>query len=187
LGYPDPIAGAAPTRPTHRVEVQYDMIARQHWRPILALAVLALVSTSASAERTGAPRWRHPDKVLHALAGASGAMIGGAVAAAVMDSDSPRSAVTVAAAGLGSAAFLGLTKELLDLAGLGDPELLDLAATIFGGLVVSAGMYALVADQVPRRLEPARLSPPLLALGFVLALPVADAWRTSRQPAGGGP
>jgi len=155
-------------------------------RPLLTFLLLALLAARASPEEPGSPARPQSDKLLHALAGASAALIGAAItAAAVGRSDDCETATTVAVAGLGSAAFLGLTKELLDLAGLGDPELLDLACTILGGLVVSAGAYALLAGQVPRGLDPAELSPPLLAFGFVLALPVAHAWRASRSQPGG--
>jgi hypothetical protein len=98
--------------------------------------------------------------------------------------DVQQAGAVLAAAGVGSAALLGVTKELLDLAGLGDPEWLDLACTILGGLVVSAGACALLVDELPRGLEPAELAPPVLAFGIVLSLPVTHAWFSSRHVRG---
>jgi len=134
------------------------------------------------------------DKVLHGLAGASWALLAAAVVATRVTEAKPReAAAAVAAAGLGSAALAGLAKELMDLAGFGEPELMDALSAILGGLVASAAAYALVLAQARGGAEVSRLSLPLLSFGVVLAVPVAEAWVRSlrvnpgacRKPTGG--
>ena len=114
------------------------------------------------------------DRDVHVLLGASCALLASAVAATALSRDSanPDYPFRVSAAGLGAAVAVGALKETLDLAGFGDPDLLDLLATVVGGLGVSPGVYA-VCRADPRKAP--RLAPAFVTVGVVLALPVGEA------------
>lgn len=93
-------------------------------------AALLLAPTPARADDD----WLGPDKALHF--GASALVAGGgyALGAAAFEGYGPRLALGV---GLGLAA--GLTKELLDAAGLGDPSAKDLVWDV-AGVAVGVGL-----------------------------------------------
>ena len=113
-----------------------------------------------------------PDKALHFLLGASCALLVSAIAApALAELPQPdlRYALQVSAAGLGAACLAGIVKELLDTAGFGDPEWLDLLATVGGGLAASAIVFAAGASN-PRAPQ---LAPVYASFGVTLALPPA--------------
>jgi hypothetical protein len=116
------------------------------------------------------------DKGLHFLFGASCVLLVSAVAApALAELPQPdlRYALEVSAAGLGAALVAGIVKELADIKGFGNPEWLDLLATVSGGLVASAAVFA--ASAADRR---ARLAPVYASFGIALALPpAADLFR----------
>jgi len=125
-----------------------------------------------------------PDRLLHGLAGASAALLTAAlVARCAPEGDRGVSPGVVAAAGLGAAALAGLAKELLDLAGAGDPDAIDFLCTVLGGTAAAASTYGLLRNQAAG--DPAGLSAPLACFGVILALPVADAWFRSVLPARG--
>jgi hypothetical protein len=113
------------------------------------------------------------DKAIHVLLGASSALLVSSAVAALSsrESSEPRYALWVGGAGLAAATAAGALKELLDLGGFGNPELLDLLATVAGGLAASAAVYALTQAD-PR--QASRLAPGFASIGVVLALPVGE-------------
>ena len=125
------------------------------------------------AEFCGAQTVALGDKGTHVLLGASCALLSSAAAAAAWSRDSgdPGYALRVAGTGLAAAAAAGALKELLDLAGFGDPDWLDLLATVAGGLGASAAVYALAQADSPRA---SRLAPAFATIGIVLSLPVGE-------------
>ena len=126
-------------------------------RRLVILAASALLAGLLCRPAAGAPTSQPaqaPDKALHFLLGASCALLVSAVAApALAELPQPdlRYALQVSAAGLGAACFAGIVKELADIAGFGDPEWLDLLATVGGGLVASAVVFAAGASNPTRR------------------------------------
>ena len=112
---------------------------------------------------------------LHMLAGASGALIVSALAYPLVDLGSNhRSAVLVAGLGVSGAFILGITKELLDLGGWGQPEWSDLLLTLGGGLLGGTVVYAL------SRLHPGTeegslgIAAAYGAFALILSLPVGE-------------
>jgi hypothetical protein len=135
------------------------------------LAALCRLPACTSAAAQALEPARGEDKVLHFLSGASCALLASAVtAAALRDMPQPdtRYALCVSGAGLGSAVFAGAAKELLDMAGFGDPDWRDLLATAAGGLAASAAVFA--ASRSDRQ---ARLAPVYASFGVALAIPPA--------------
>jgi hypothetical protein len=120
------------------------------------------------------------DKALHVLFGASCALLASAIAAPALR-ETPQSdlgyALCVAGAGLTAAVGAGAAKELLDLAGFGNPEWLDLLATAAGGLAVSAAVLA--ASSADRE---AHLAPVYASFGIALALPPAGSLLSRPRP-----
>ena len=116
-----------------------------------------------------------PSRALHLLAGASGALLVSAVAYPLVDLDSDRrDAILVAGLGAGGAVILGLTKELLDLRGWGQPEWSDLLLTLGGGLLAGTLVYALTCLQ-PAAEEGSRgVSAVYASFALVLSLPVGE-------------
>jgi len=113
--------------------------------------------------------------VLHVLAGASGALLVSAVAYPLVDSGSDqRNAVLVAGLGVGGAFVLGLTKELLDLSGWGQPEWSDLLLTLGGGLLAGSLVYALSSLQPADEEGGPGISAVYGAFALVLSLPVGE-------------
>jgi hypothetical protein len=113
------------------------------------------------------------DKALHVLFGASCALLASAAAAPALQelpASDVRYALRVAGYGLGAAAGAGALKELLDLMGLGDPEWLDLAASLAGGLAAAAAVFG--ASAADRQAAP-RLACAYASFAVVLALPPA--------------
>jgi len=143
------------------------------------LLVLRLPLCPSAAAQPAQPRpARTTDKALHALFGASCALLVSAIAApALRDMPQPdlRYALCVSGAGLGAAAAAGAAKELLDLTGFGKAEWSDLLATVAGGLVASAAVLAASADN-----RQARLAPVYASFGIALALPPAADLLTRR-------
>jgi hypothetical protein len=113
--------------------------------------------------------------VLHVLAGASGALLVSAAAYPLVDSGSDqRNAVLVAGLGVGGAFVLGLTKELLDLSGWGQPELTDLLLTLGGGLLAGSLVYALTSLQPANEEGSPGISAVYGAFALFLSLPVGE-------------
>ena len=128
-----------------------------------------------------APAWgwtgetAEPAAVLHVLAGASGAFLISAVAYPLIDSDSDRrDAALVAGLGVSGAFVLGLTKELLDLGGWGQPELSDFLLTLGGGLLAATAVYALSTLQPAGEEESLGIAALYAAFAIVLSLPVGE-------------
>jgi hypothetical protein len=147
------------------------------------LLILRLpLGPSAAAQPSKTAKLAQPapatDKALHLLGGASCALLVSAVAAsALRDSSQPdlQYALCVSGAGLGAAVAAGAAKELLDLAGFGNPQWSDLLATVAGGLAVSAVVFA--ASAADRQ---ARLAPVYASFGIALAFPPAADLLTRR-------
>jgi hypothetical protein len=113
--------------------------------------------------------------VLHVLAGASSALLISAVAYPLVDVDSDRcNAILIAGMGLGGAFILGMTKELLDLRGWGDPDIADLLLTLGGGLLAATAVYALSTLQPAGEEGSLGISAVYGAFGLTLSLPVAE-------------
>lgn len=133
----------ADSRPVRRHEPR---VARR-----AAAAAIALALASAPRAARADDDWLGPDKALHF--GASALVAGGgyAIGAAAFEGYGPRLALGI---GLGLAA--GLTKELLDAAGLGDPSGKDLVWDV-AGVAVGVGV-AFSIDFAVR--GPSRSPPP---------------------------
>lgn len=116
------------------------------------------------------------DKVLHTLLGLSTSLFASAVAAPLLAADQDpddgvRYALLTAGVGLGTAVAAGLLKEALDLAGFGNPEWLDLASTVAGGLLASTAVFALSVCSG----EPVgRVAGASACFGLVIAFPVGE-------------
>ena len=137
---------------------------------LLVLLMQLLLGPAAAAEPSAGS-----DKALHALFGASCALLASAVAAPALQGlpqSDLRYALQVSGTGLSAAAAAGVVKELIDLSGCGDPEWLDLLATVAGGLAASAAVFASSAGD--RQATP-RLAPAYAAFGILLALPPGEA------------
>jgi len=137
-------------------------------------ALLLLVVLSRAVPAYGGAE----DKVLHVLFGLSASLLASAVAAPLLATDQDpdddvRDALLTAGVGLGAAVAAGLLKEALDLAGFGNPEWLDLAATAAGGLAASAAVFALSvwSGEPPRVGMVAGAS---ACFGLVIAFPVGE-------------
>jgi hypothetical protein len=120
------------------------------------------------------------DKALHGLAGASFSLLASAALSPLLLSemhgcDALELALAVSASGLGAALAAGMAKELLDLGGFGRPEWLDLAATVAGGLVASAGVLAMTYLAASQGSGVERLPQAYAPFGVVLAIPVSEA------------
>jgi hypothetical protein len=112
---------------------------------------------------------------LHVLAGASGALLVSAVAYPLVDLGSNRcNAAVVAGLGVSAAFILGLTKELLDLGGWGQPELSDLLLTLGGGLLAGTAVYALSTLQPAGEEGCLGISAVYGSFALVLSLPVGE-------------
>jgi hypothetical protein len=113
--------------------------------------------------------------VLHVLAGASGALLVGAATYPLVDSGSDRgNALLVAGLGVGGAFLLGLTKELLDLRGWGQPEWSDLLLTLGGGLLAGSLIYAVTCLQPANEEGSPGISAVYGALALIFSLPVGE-------------
>jgi hypothetical protein len=116
-----------------------------------------------------------PSNALHVLAGASGALLVGALAYPLVDLGSDRcDAALVAGLGVSGAFVLGLTKELLDLRGWGQPELSDLLLTLGGGLLAGTLVYALTCLQPAAEEGSLGITAVYAAFALVLSLPVGE-------------
>ena len=144
----------------------------KRYRGILIVCLTALLAAPA---RGWTGETEEPSAVLHVLAGASGALLVSAVAYPLVDSGSDRcDAALVAGLGIGGALVLGLTKELLDLGGWGQPELSDLLLTLGGGLLAGTAVYLLSTLQPAGEDGSLGISTVYAAFGFVLSLPVGE-------------
>ena len=116
------------------------------------------------------------DKVLHVLSGLSASLLASAVAGPLLAADRDpgdgvRDALLTAGVGLGTAVAAGLLKEALDLKGFGNPEWLDLASTVAGGLLASTAVFALSVCSG----EPVgRVAGASACFGLVIAFPVGE-------------
>jgi hypothetical protein len=112
---------------------------------------------------------------LHVLAGVSGALLVSAVAYPLVDMGSARGdALVTAGVGLGGALILGLTKELLDLSGWGQPQWSDLLFTLGGGLLAASAVYAVSCLQPGAEEENIGIAGVYGAFGLILSLPVGE-------------
>jgi hypothetical protein len=137
------------------------------------LAGFLLLAVTAPASPLG-------DMALHGLAGASCALIVSAALSPLLLADAgPQEALqrslAVSGSGLGAALLAGVVKELLDLGGFGRPEWLDLAATLAGGLVASAGVFAVTYLVAGQGADGRQLAPVYASFGVVLCIPVGEA------------
>ena len=107
-----------------------------------AYAVAAIVALPCSARAADPDPWFGRDKALHFGASTGLAMGGYAVGTAIVDSEG--GALLIGAA---VSVTAGVTKECLDLAGLGDPSWKDLTWDGIGtvtGLAVAWGIHQLI-------------------------------------------
>jgi len=140
---------------------------------VIILAFFLLLTASNRAFPFG-------DKALHGLAGASSSLLASAALSPLLLSELRGSApwelaLSVSATGLGTAILAGVVKELLDLGGFGQPEWLDLAATVAGGLLASAGVFAITYLAASQGSGVERLPLAYAPFGVVLSIPVSDA------------
>lgn len=112
-------------------------------------ALLAVLTRSEPSRADPADPWWGPDKALHF--GASAAIAGGgyALASPLVDGFAERIAI-----GAGLALTAGVSKELIDLAGHGDPSFRDLTWDVIG-TVVGVGL-AFSIDLAIRGAHPVR-------------------------------
>jgi hypothetical protein len=153
-----------------RNRVQSKQMKELSWILILCLTVFlaapALGWTGEAADTSG---------ILHVLAGASSALLISAVAYPLVDVDSDRcNAILIAGMGVGGAFILGLTKELLDLSGWGDPQISDLLLTVGGGVLAATAVYALSILQPAGEEGSLGISAVYGAFGLTLSLPVGE-------------
>jgi hypothetical protein len=139
----------------------------------IGLAGFLLLAVSSRAFSYG-------DKALHGLAGASFSLLASAALSPLLLSEMQghealELALAVSASGLGAALVAGVVKELLDLGGFGRPEWLDLAATVAGGLIASAGVFAMTYLAASQGSGAERLPQAYAPFGVVLAIPVSEA------------
>lgn len=125
------------------------------------------------------------DKALHALAGASCALLAASALYPLFDGsrtpqDALRDSLGLSAAALGAATLAGIVKEVLDLYGWGNPEWADLLSTLLGGLAASAGVLAFSYLSQSEGASPENLPFAFACLGVVLSLPVAEGWIKAR-------
>jgi hypothetical protein len=112
---------------------------------------------------------------LHVLAGVSSSLLVSAVAYPLVDLGSDhRNAVAVAGLGAGGAFVVGLTKELLDLSGWGQPQWSDLLLTLGGGLLAGTLVYALTYLQPGTEQGSLGISGVYGAFALILSLPVGE-------------
>ena len=137
---------------------------------LVFLALLLLNPAQGWAEEAA-----DPSRALHVLAGASGALLVSALAYPLVDLGSDRcNAGLVAGLGVSGAFILGLTKELLDLRGWGQPELPDLLLTLGGGLLAGTLVYTLTCLQPAHDEGNLAISGIYGAFGLILSLPVGE-------------
>jgi putative lipoprotein len=105
-----------------------------------ALVLLVWVSSSALAQQTS-DDWLGPDKALHFAASAG--IAGAGTLGATLISDQPAVKLAV---GCTLALLAGAGKELLDLAGLGNPSWRDFAWDVVG--TFTGALTALLIDQL---------------------------------------
>jgi putative lipoprotein len=117
-------------------------------RPVAFAVLFALGLASASAKASEADPWFGRDKALHFGLSAAIAVGGYGVGSALSDDYAPRAAV---AGGLAFGAGVG--KEIVDLAGYGDPSWRDLTWDLVGSLV-GVGL-SLAVDAALRGSHPA--------------------------------
>ena len=107
--------------------------------------------------------------------GVSSALLVSAVAYPLVDLGSDRSnAVVVAGLGVGGAFIAGLTKELLDLCGWGQPQWSDLLLTLGGGLLAGSLVYAVTCLQPGGEEGSQGISVVYGAFALILSLPVGE-------------
>jgi hypothetical protein len=112
---------------------------------------------------------------LHVLAGAAGALWISAVSYPLVDVGSQRANATVVAAlAVGGAFIMGLTKELLDLRGWGQPQWSDLLLTVGGGLLAGTVVYAVTVGLPGPEQENWGISGVYGAFALILSLPVGE-------------
>ncbi len=120
------------------------------------------------------------DKALHGLAGASASLLASAAFSPLLlyqlrGSAPWELALSISATGLGAAILAGTVKELMDLGGFGQPEWLDLVATVAGGLLASAVVCTITYLAASQGSGVERLPLAYAPFGVVLAIPVGDA------------
>jgi hypothetical protein len=120
------------------------------------------------------------DKALHVLGGASCSLLASSALSPLLlpelrGTEPWQLALSLSATGLGAAILAGVVKELLDLGGFGQPDWLDLAATVAGGLLASAGVFAVTYLAASQGAGVERLAPAYAPFGLMLSIPVSEA------------
>ena len=140
-----------------------------------AIPIVVLAAFLVSPAHGWANESADTSAALHVLAGASSALLVSAAAYPLVDLDSDRrNAVLVAGLGAGGAFIVGLTKELLDLSGWGQPEWSDLLLTVGGGLLAGSLVYAVTALQPSNEEGSVGISGVYGAFALILFLPVGE-------------
>lgn len=138
--------------------------------PIVFLTLFLVSPAQGRADETA-----DTSSALHVLAGASSALLVSAVAYPLVNLGSDQgSAVLVAGLGVGGAFIVGLTKELLDLSGWGQPEWSDLLLTLGGGLLAGTLVYVLTSLQPANEEGSLGVSGMYGAFALILSLPVGE-------------
>jgi hypothetical protein len=115
------------------------------------------------------------DAALHVLAGASSALLAGAIAYPLVNTETvPGRAMAVAGIGVSTALLAGMLKEALDLCGFGDPDWRDLLLTLAGGVFAASGIYTLTCLVSDTSNKYPALCGLYGSVGVMLSLPVAE-------------
>jgi peptidoglycan/LPS O-acetylase OafA/YrhL len=143
-------------------------------KTVFLFSVFLLVFTPrCGAESTGGDIGQ--SAALHVLAGASSALLIGAVAYPLVEAESDqRSALLVAGLGLSGALLAGIAKELLDSLGFGQPQWSDLLLTLGGGVLAASLVYTLTWLEPNDGNESAGLAAVYGSFALVLSLPVEE-------------
>jgi hypothetical protein len=142
---------------------------------ILFFTTLWLLGTSPLCEAESRGGDYGESDSLHLLAGASTALLIGAVAYPLVDLDSDHlSAMLVAGLGVCGSFVAGAIKELLDLGGWGEPEWSDFLLTVGGGFLAGSLIYALTCLRPSSDEGSLGIAAMYGAFALTLSLPVGE-------------
>lgn len=142
-------------------------------RAFFLVIVFAVFTGPISAESSPAIWSNLPDNDLHTLAGISICFFVAGIAGGY-----DMTPVRITAISLSAAVLSGVVKELVDLAGPGNPEIMDIINTAVGGASAAIGIlyagYMFTIDMQPSVNSTALFVP----MGIVLSIPVIKAlWK----------
>jgi len=151
-------------------------------RIVLPICILIVILSSVCWTETPDPGHDEQAAALHVLAGASSALLAGAIAYPLVNTETvPGKALAVAGIGVSTALLAGIFKEALDLAGFGDPDWRDLLLTLAGGVFAASGIYTLTCLISDTSNKYPALCGLYGSVGVMLSLPVAEnLWKRIR-------